>query len=186
MSVELIIISGRSGSGKTSVAFEMCEQLRQHNIPHANIDTDYLDDIWPEEEGPDLFLKNLAAIWSNYYHSRGCPRLILSGTATVIETDRIQQTIEQVCNGTPEGRVKDLVRAKVNAFILTAGDSVALERLGKREIGSTLERHVASSKKWDRLFADFPAWAHRVPAGGRDLEDIAAHVLQYAGWVHAE
>lgn len=164
----------------------MCEQLRQHDISHVNIDTDYLNNIWPEEEGLDLFLKNLAAIWSNYYHSCGCPRLILSGTATVIETDRIRQTIEQVCNGTSEGRAKDLVRAKVNAVILTTGDSVALERLGKREIGSALERHVASSKKWDRLFADFPAWAHRVPTGGRGLKDIAADVLRYAGWAHAE
>lgn len=38
MSMEVIIISGHSGSGKTSVAFEICEQPRQHQIPHANID----------------------------------------------------------------------------------------------------------------------------------------------------
>lgn len=145
MDVSVIIISGRAGSGKTSVAFEVCEQLRRHGIPHANIDTDYLDDIWPQEDGPELFLKNLAAIWSTYYHDRGCRRLILSGTSTIIDTSQIQETIKQASQDSAETDEDKIVQVKIGAFILTAEDSVASERLKKREIGSALERHLASS-----------------------------------------
>ena len=183
MDVSVIIISGRAGSGKTSVAFEVCEQLRRHGIPHANIDTDYLDDIWPQENGPDLLLKNLAAIWSTYYHDRGCRRLILSGTSTIIDTSQIQETIKQASQDSAETVENKVMQVKIGAFILTAEDSVASERLKKREIGSALERHLASSNKWGRLFNDFPVWAYRIPTDGQNVENIAANVLQSAGWI---
>ncbi|KAJ6788673.1 hypothetical protein PWT90_04982 [Aphanocladium album] len=101
MEVRLIIVSGRAGSGKTSTANEMSEQLKRFEIKHAHIDGDNLDAMFPEEAGADMLLANLASLWSNYYHLRGVDRLILSGTAAVLETDRIARTLRRVTASIP-------------------------------------------------------------------------------------
>ncbi|KAF1731813.1 hypothetical protein CRV24_008003 [Beauveria bassiana] len=83
MEVRLIIVSGRAGSGKSSTANEMSEQLKRLEMRHAHIDCDNLDAMFPADDGADMLLANLAALWSNYYHLRGVDRLIISGTAAV-------------------------------------------------------------------------------------------------------
>lgn len=101
MEVRVIIISGRAGSGKTSTANEMSEQLKRLQIRHAHIDGDNLDAMYPDEPAADMYLANLAAMWSNYYHLRGVCYVILSGTAAVLETDRITRTMRRVTASIP-------------------------------------------------------------------------------------
>lgn len=101
MEVRVIIISGRAGSGKSSTAHEMSEQLKRLEVRHAHIDGDNLDAMFPADAGSDLFLANLAALWSNYYHLRGVECLILSGTSVVLETDRITRTLRRVTASIP-------------------------------------------------------------------------------------
>ncbi|KAM3544674.1 hypothetical protein ARSEF1564_002403 [Beauveria bassiana] len=101
MEVRLIIVSGRAGSGKSSTANEMSEQLKRLEMRHAHIDCDNLDAMFPADDGADMLLANLAALWSNYYHLRGVDRLIISGTAAVLETERIARTLRRVTASIP-------------------------------------------------------------------------------------
>ncbi|KAJ6443820.1 Zeta toxin [Purpureocillium lavendulum] len=125
MKVQVLLVSGRSGSGKTATGNEMAEQLRRRGLCHAHIDGDNLDAVYcpqeedeheddekePEKQGEhmaaaaaaaaatasaDMFLANLRAMWSNYYHRPGrrVTRLILSGTAVALEADAIKRAVK--------------------------------------------------------------------------------------------
>ena len=174
--VNLLLVSGRSGSGKTSTTYELSATLRSLDIPHANVSADNLDDIYPDEEGAEMLLANLRAIWKKYHHSRGCTRLILSGTAIVIEAKAIRAVIEEICQETDPN-----TKVEVHSVVLTASDETSGARLQEREIGSGLERHIESSRKWSRFFDDYPD-AHRVNTDGRSVVEVSNEVLEYIKW----
>lgn len=62
MAIHVLLLSGRSGVGKISVANEMVELLQLRNISHAHIKSNNLDTVYPEEKGVDIMLSNLAAL----------------------------------------------------------------------------------------------------------------------------
>src|SRR5205823_2649448 len=131
MPAHLIVVSGRSGSGKSSVANEMSQQLRLRGIPHANMDGDNLDAMHPEPQGSDVLLANLEAMWTTYTRTApGLNRLIVSGTAVVLDFEAIKKAMARV------GGAEDGVDGK--AVILTTADGVAARRLKQREVGSEL------------------------------------------------
>ncbi|KID85495.1 hypothetical protein MGU_07357 [Metarhizium guizhouense ARSEF 977] len=53
MNIQLLIISRRAGSGKTSTSNEISEQLKLRGVCHAHIDGDNLDAMFPEEPAAD-------------------------------------------------------------------------------------------------------------------------------------
>lgn len=63
--IELLILHGPPGAGKTSIAQAMSELLRQQDIANAVIDMDYLAKIYPRKH-IGIMYKNLASIWPNY------------------------------------------------------------------------------------------------------------------------
>jgi ABC-type multidrug transport system ATPase subunit len=63
--IELLILHGPPGSGKTSISQTMSKLLRQHDIAHAVIDLDYLAKIHPRKH-IGIMYKNLDSIWPNY------------------------------------------------------------------------------------------------------------------------
>lgn len=63
--IELLILHGPPGAGKTSVSQTMSELLRQHDVANAVIDMDYLAKIYPRTH-ISIMYKNLASIWPNY------------------------------------------------------------------------------------------------------------------------
>ncbi|KAL2862483.1 uncharacterized protein BJX67DRAFT_385621 [Aspergillus lucknowensis] len=183
MSVQVILLSGRSGVGKTSVANEMHEQLKIRHIPHAHIDGDNMDMIYPEEDGSELFLCNLAAMFENYRRLRGCTRLIISGTAMVLEQDGIRQVIEdgirRLSGPGEEGSALDM-----KGFILTGSNAVVAERLEKREVGSALDAHLASTDRMAAVLEDkVGSWAIRVSTDGQRIKDTAGKILEQACWI---
>ncbi len=63
--VEVLLLHGSPGSGKTTVGGAVAEQLRQHQISNALIDLDALSIVYPHE-GPSFSRSNLRAVWPNY------------------------------------------------------------------------------------------------------------------------
>ncbi|OAA78343.1 Zeta toxin [Akanthomyces lecanii RCEF 1005] len=211
MEVRLIIVSGRAGSGKTSTANEMSEQLKRMEIRHAHINGDNLDAMFPDEAGADMLLANLAALWSNYYHLRGVDRLILSGTAAVLETDRIARTLRRVTASIPTlhfqsppspkqqaegqsslsprlggkgGRMMPPASVTTRAFILQVPDALAERRLKQREVGSELPQLLASSRRMAGVLeSQVGGWARRVPTDQREVKEVAMDILRTAGWI---
>jgi len=80
---EVVFIAGRSGAGKTSVAFEIHAQLSTAGVSHCLIDGDFLDMAYPPPWEHNLAERNLTAMWENY-RALGYRRLIYTNTISVL------------------------------------------------------------------------------------------------------
>lgn len=192
MEVQLIVISGRAGSGKTSVGNEMSHLLRLNDVTHAHINADNLDSMYPDEPAAEVMLANLAAMWANYYHLRGVMKLIVSGTAVVLEMERVQKAIEWACRETfrPQGQlswkgnIMPAVSVNGRAFILCVPDAVAVARLKKREVGSETGAIVKSSRNMATVLEEqVGGWARRVYTDNTDVRSTAMDILRTSGWI---
>ncbi len=169
--IEVLLLGGRSGVGKTTVSYEVSEQLRQGEIAHALVDGDNLDAVYPAVEGPALAEANLAAIWRNY-RALGHHRLIYVNTVSVLEDEMIRRALG--------GDVE------ITGVLLTARDVTIRGRLGLREIGSTLEVHLERSATASTLLETAaPAWVHRIPTEGCSVAGIAGEIVRLTGWMAA-
>jgi 2-phosphoglycerate kinase len=95
--MEITLITGPAGVGKSTLCWEMSLQLATVNVAHTVIETDELDRVFPRPSAEDLARirsgttdissLNLAAIWSTY-RALGHTRLIMSGVMMHLEFDR--------------------------------------------------------------------------------------------------
>ncbi|AIY49496.2 hypothetical protein MFTT_30940 [Mycolicibacterium fortuitum subsp. fortuitum] len=163
----MVFIGGRSGTGKTSVGFEMHAQLSAAGVTHCLIDGDFLDMAYPvPSHVDDLAERNLAAMWANY-RALGYHRMIYINTASVLP--EVMERLTTAMGGNPT----------VVSILLTCTDATARVRLGKREIGSTLEQHLESSNEMNaRLESGVAAATHRGL-----LHDQVTSELACPGWV---
>lgn len=167
--IKVLLLGGRSGVGKTTVSYEISHQLQERDVAHALIDGDNLDAVYPKPENFDPTWSNLAAIWRNY-RALGHHRMIYVNTVSVLEEERVR------------GAIGDDV--EIMGVLLTSSHATVAERLGQREIGSTLEFHLErSSAASVHLEKTAGEWVHRVPTDGRSVQEIAESIVQLTGWV---
>ena len=171
---EVLLIGGRSGAGKSSVAWEVSEQLQGAGAAHCLIEGDFLDQVHPAPRGdPDrseITERNLAAIWANYV-ALGHRRLIYTNTVSILEGGMFRRAMGG-------GEALRIVR-----ILLTAGDATAEERLARREVGSQLAPHIARSAVMARhLEEQAPPGTVRVATDGRTVVEVAREVVAAAGW----
>lgn len=111
--VEVLLISGRSGVGKTSVGYEVCDLLQAAGLWHALVDGDNLNAAYPKPAGDlggtALTETNLGALWANYA-AAGQHRMVHVNTVAVLEAPMVVRAV----GGT----------TRVVAVLLTAGDDV--------------------------------------------------------------
>jgi catechol 2,3-dioxygenase-like lactoylglutathione lyase family enzyme len=163
--VDVLVISGPAGVGKSSTAFEASDQLRAANVAHAVIDTDELDRFYPvPEDLSTITERNLAAIWEGY-RERGCSRLILVGVYADVPTE-----LEWIARAVPSAQFT-LVR-------LVAGREALEERIVRREVGSGA---AAQLERTTRQVADMEAdrrpEVHILDTDGVTVEEEAQQVL---------
>jgi hypothetical protein len=164
--VEVLVINGPCGAGKSSVGFECMEILEERGIPAAMVDAE-LAYFHPQRgQGEDVAERALAAVWP-VYRDEGIDRLLLP---RVIEKERHLEIVERAVPG-----------ARIQIAWLDASPALVAERLGERERGSALQWHIDRAEEIRRNagddFADF-----RVDAA-RDVRTIALDLLDRAGWV---
>jgi hypothetical protein len=170
---EGLFIGGRSGVGKSTVAFEVSHLLAGAGIEHAVIEGDNLDSAYPQpwRQGLRLAELNLAAMWHNY-RAAGYRRLVYTNTVSVLDVEALTDAMG--------GNVS------VTRVLLTASDGTARRRLSLREVGSALEEHVERSHRAAReLDARAAGSVHRVSTDGRDVMEIADQVIALTGWLNA-
>ncbi len=170
---EVLLIGGRAGVGKTSVAAELHVQLCDSRIEHALIEGDNLDQAWPvpHENGLALAEANLTAMWGNYRNA-GYTRLVYTNTAAV-RADVIQTLVVAIGGG-----------PAVTGVLLTADDRTVNERLGQREIGGAFDAHVARSRRAAMELEELaPAWVHRISTDDRTVSDIANELRRRLDWI---
>jgi hypothetical protein len=172
MASEVVFIGGRSGTGKTSTSFEMHAMLSNADVSHCLIEGDFLDMAYPAPREHKIAEQNLAAMWARY-RALGHRRLIYTNTASVLPD--VVEDLTTAMGDNP----------KVFTVLLTCADTTARERLGEREIGSALDRHLASSARMDiKLRAGITGATHHIPTDHRTVSDIATEIIGLTGWLN--
>jgi hypothetical protein len=167
---EALLVGGRAGVGKSSVGYEIHEQLSAAGIRHCLIEGDNLDMAYPAPWEHHLAERNLAAMWVNY-RALDYRRMIYTNTASVLE--KVIGELTAAMGDDPQ----------VTGVLLTCSDATARQRLAQREIGSALDWHVERSAQMARrLDRGAPAWVHRVATDARTVADIASEVISLTAW----
>ena len=169
---QLLLIGGRSGAGKSTVASHVFDLLAASDVRHARIEGDFLDLAYPSpwEQGLQLAEQNLQAVWRNYARN-GYHRLVYSNTACVLP-----------------GPSKSVIAAlggdvEVAAVLLRASDGIVEDRLATREDGASLTSHVGRSSAMAALLdAEAPAEVTRIDTDGRPPADVATEIIAMLRW----
>ncbi|MPZ98437.1 MAG: AAA family ATPase [Dehalococcoidia bacterium] len=172
--MRVLILTGPSGVGKTTVAYEVARQLASAGVAHALIDTDHLDMVHPQPEGPalwELTRRNLAAVWGSFAEI-GHDRLVLS--MVMPNAARDLPYIERAVPG-----------ADILVVRLRASSATRRERLATREVGSGLDDHLASSERAARYIEQSADGWPVVETDGRSVIEVARDVIALSGWVTA-
>nr|WP_216645198.1 ATPase [Isoptericola halotolerans] len=155
----MLLVSGRSGAGKSSTAFALHDLLSVEGIRHAVIEGDALDLAWPAPWEHRLAARNLAAVWANY-RDLGYRRLVYTNTVAILEAAELAAAMGD--------------RPRVTSVLLTASDEEVRSRLSRREDGASLQAHVErSGKAAVVLEAQADTSVHRVDTDGRPVRQIA-------------
>ncbi len=164
----MIFIGGRSGVGKSAVAFEMHRLLSERGIRHAVIEGDCLDLAYPAPWEHHLAERNLAAMWGNY-RQLGYRRLIYTNTVAVLE----QASLIAAMGDSPVA----------TSVLLRANDATAVQRLAARERGESLRQHIEhSSAAATRLDDHAGNDVHRVDTDDRSPALVADRIIKLSGW----
>jgi len=169
---EVLLVAGRSGSGKSSVASELSERWQRSGLAHCLVDGDNLGAAYPkptsDPHGTALTEANLRAVWRTYA-AAGYRRLVYVNTVSVLERELVTRALGG--------------RARVSGVLLTASARTIHDRLGAREIGTALRAHLdrsaAAAELLDRAAGP---WVTRVGTDGRSVEQVAAEVAAASGW----
>ncbi|KKX28205.1 AAA family ATPase [Rhizobium sp. LC145] len=179
--MQLLLITGPAGVGKSTLSWEMSAQLAAAEVAHAVIETDELDRVFPrpsaeelEEIRPgtiDVSSINLAAIWSTY-RPLGHTRLIMSGVMMHLDFDR-----RWILAAIPE--------AQITVVRMLATEPTLLARLAQREIGSGAEEQAQRSLRQARRMANEDGeGAIILPTDGKAPAELAGIILQKTGWLN--
>lgn len=179
--MQLLLITGPAGVGKSTLCWEISAQLAAVQVAHAVIETDELDRVFPrpgskelERIQPgttDVTSINLAAIWSTY-RALGHSRLIMSGVMMHLDFDR-----RWILAAIPEARIT-VVR-------MIATEPTLLARLAQREIGSGANEQAQRSLRQARRMASEDAEGVVVlPTDGKMPAELAEIILQKTGWLN--
>lgn len=165
--VEVLVLHGSPGSGKTTLARSIAELLRTAGRAHAVIDLDDLSLIYPDQ-GRSFARNNLRAIWPNY---AAVPqlKLLIPG---VIADERERHQIRAAVPG-----------ARFSVCELVAPEAILKERVTARE----------PNEFWQQQLCDFVDLYHRrtdlgkirdfqVRTHDRSTDEAARDVLEKAGW----
>lgn len=165
---ELLLISGRSGVGKSAVAAELHHLLAQADVKHALIEGDNLDLAHPPPWEYGLAETNLRSIWHNY-QAVGYRRLIYVNTVSAL----FEATLTEALGGPVD----------VTSILLTADDASVGHRLRLREVGSALDLHLQRSRdRAHELDAGSPASVHRISTDSKSVTRIAREILDILTW----
>jgi broad-specificity NMP kinase len=169
--VEVLVVCGPAGVGKTTVANEVSEQLKLAQIEHAVIDTDALDQVhpWPLPGLPpeELSRRNFAAVWGNFAQI-GHRRLILTGVFVDLEVE-----LAWITSVVPTRKVT-VVRLRADASTLES-------RVHRGEIGSAVADQLRRTMAQVEAIVD-PPGTIMVDTSSASVTDAAAEILGLVGW----
>jgi hypothetical protein len=167
--IDVLLITGSMGAGKTTVLNEASDILTAREIAHAAIDLDALGLAHlPGGRPLDLMLQNLAAIWANYAVA-GISRVLLAGAVETLDE------LERIGHAIPGCRIV--------VGRLTAPVTVMQERVATRERGIQADTYVSRVPVLEALLDLARLEDFSVPNDGAPLTMVARELLQRAAWI---
>ncbi len=178
--MELLLITGPAGVGKSTLSWEMSAQLAAAQVAHAVVESDELDRAFPRPERADLeriqpgaidvSSINLAAIWATY-RALGHTRLIMSGVMMHLDFDK-----RWILAAIPD--------AQITTVRLMAEEPALLARLARRETGAGADEQAQRSLQQSRRMASEDNDGLVVVAtDGKSPAELARDVLRRTGWL---
>jgi broad-specificity NMP kinase len=168
MATQVLLIGGRSGSGKTQAASELHALLAREDVRHAVIEGDYLDLAHPTPWEHHLAERNLAAVWANY-RELGYERLIYSNTIAPLQAAELAAAMGD-----------DPV---VTAVVLSASNDTVYARLAGRESGAELLEHLRRSEAAAaRLDEECTPEVIRIDTNSRTSPEVVEHIRSLLPW----
>jgi hypothetical protein len=167
--IQVVVISGSMGAGKTTVMAEASDVLTASGIAHAAIDLDALGvGYLPNEAWSDLTYRNLASVWVNY-RAVGISRLLI---AEAVEN---HGELDLIRNAIPGAEIL-VCRLKVRLTTMQ-------QRVRVREPGMLREQLVTRVTNLEALLdaarlEDFEVENDDVP-----VTEVARFVLLRSGWL---
>jgi adenylylsulfate kinase len=169
--VEVLLLNGTVGSGKTTVMYEIADVLTEKEIPHAALDLDVLRSQWPPSSpwNANLMFDCLAAL-SPIYAAHGATRLVL---AHVLEERAELQRYAEAIPG-----------AEIVVVRITAPEELRRRRLQHRMLpGESLDWHLARTVELEAILSAAKAEDLTVANDDRPVRDVAKEVLDRTGWL---
>jgi len=168
--VQVLVLHGSPGSGKTTLAEAIAERLRQADVANALIDLDSLSIVHPYQ-GRAFSRANLRAVWPNYAavsHLKAILPLVVVDHDDLVDLKQLTD-------------VKTFLVCE-----LTAPRTILESRVISRE----------PNEFWRSRVLDFVAMYHdrgdhdsirdfQVSTHGRSVEQSAAEVIERCGWSSA-
>ena len=168
---QVMLIGGAAGVGKSTVGWEVSVQLNRLQIAHWHLEGDVLDAAWPrpaDDQNGERMTVNTMRAMAGVFAAEGYTRCVHVQTASVIDSHLVTQALGSV---------------RLLGVLLTASEATRVQRLGEREIGTDLDRHLASTRRMAaRLERESPSWVARVATDDRTVADIAREVIELSGW----
>lgn len=178
--MQLLLITGPAGVGKSTLSWELSDRLAAANVAHAVVETDELDRVFPRPSAAeldairpgtiDISSINLAAIWSTY-QALGHTRLIMSGIMMHLNFDK-----RWILSAIPD--------AEITVVRLSATDPVILSRLAQRETGSAADEQAERSlRQAKRMAGEDTEGLILLPTDGKKPAELAKAVIREIGWL---
>ncbi len=161
----VLVVTGPTGVGKTTVAYEMTEVLDERGTAFAFYDPDAIHFRPVQDDDPfgsRVWLAALHAAWP----LMGVDRLIVP---VVVER---RENAERLLAG-----------ARLTVARLTAPASTLEERIRRREIGAGGEWHLARARELEAHWREHPVEDFLVDTEERGVRDLAVEVLTRSGWI---
>jgi adenylylsulfate kinase-like enzyme len=166
--VDVLVICGAAGVGKSSTAREVSRRLAADSMAHAVLDCDELDRIhpWPVPGLPpwEMARRNLAAVWANYA-DLGHNRLMLTGVFA-----DLRQELPWIAEAVPA--------AAFTVVRLTAGLDVLRERARRQRFRGRAEGQLDVAKRQlEEIALSDPPGTLVVDTGGVGIREVVDRVI---------
>jgi hypothetical protein len=168
--IELLLITGTMGAGKSTVMAEASDLLERERIEHAAVDVDFLGLAYIRSTltNHDAMYANLKCICGNYARLGARRFLLVRAVENRAELERCRKAVGA---------------DKVIVCRLTASMPALIERVTRRETGILQAEYVARVETLNAILDRAGLEDFTVVNENRPVTEVAREMLARAGWL---